>query len=304
MIWLGAAAAVLLLAFLTSFLRDRTPASSNIAKNLTENSETSSDRAINWLCANQEADGSWDAEKWGGSRNFKVALTALPAIAVIGRNPTTPERAAVAARAVGWLQTQQSENGTFGPVNLGLPYNQSLATLALLHAYRHHQDPSLKSSIESAIAAMAQAQTRDGGWGWSGSPFADSLITTWHVEALRLADELGLGNSKTTLVHGLAWLSAHPDPHSEADPTHVSPDMILPGKTGIDLCRSYFLTITLQRERDDFSHQRLAAIRQSVVHYQVPEGDHSGSWPPDQRWGRSGGRIYSTALASLSLVDE
>ena len=309
-IWLGAAAAVAVLAFLPSLLRERTPASPAVAVNLAGNSATSLDRAIHWLCANQESDGSWDAEKWGGNRNFEIALTALPAIAVIGRNPTTPERTAVAARAVGWLQMQQAEDGTFGPANLGTPYNHSLATLALLHAYRHHQEPYLKGAIESAIAAMVRAQTRDGGWGWNGSPFADHAITTWHVETLRLAEELGIANLKSTLARGLAWVAAHPDPRQEADPAHVSPGKFLtrssatPGKAGLDICRSYFLTVNLQRKRDEASRRQLAAIRRNLVMHQVPVGDDSGSWPPDDSRGRSGGRIYATALASLSLEDE
>ena len=306
-IWLGAAAAVALLAFLTSFLRDRTPASSAIAANLTENSETSSDRAINWLCANQEADGSWDAEKWGGSRNFEIALTALPAIAVIGRNPTTPERAAAAARAIQWLRAQQSEDGTIGPSNFGTPYNHGLATLALLYSYRQNQDQDLRGPIGAAITAMVRAQTREGGWGWTGSLLADKTITAWHVEALRLADELGMENSKAALGRGLAWVAAHPDLKSGIDsannPTGVLPARNdgAPGKAGFDLCSSYFLTITLQRARNEVSDRHLAAIRRSLIHLQIPQGDDSGSWPPDDRWGSSGGRIYSTALATLSL---
>jgi hypothetical protein len=33
----------------------------------------------------------------------------------------------------------------------------------------------------------------------------------------------------------------------------------------------------------------------------VSRGENSGSWDPDNAWGRHGGRIFSTALAALCL---
>lgn len=309
-IWLWSAAAVALLAFVPFFPRGLAPAPPASPSSVTKNSETSLDRGINWLCANQEADGSWDAEKWGGLRNFEVALTALPAIAVIGKNFTTPERAAVASRAIAWLRVRQSDDGTFGPDNVGVPYNHSIATLALLHAYRLDRDSSLKRQIDSAIAAMVRAQGRDGGWAWRGGSTSDKTITGWHLEALRLAHELKLENSKVALDRGLAWVAAHPDQGQEAAPANVSPGKFLtqsaatPGKAGLDICGSYFLTVNLQREKDEESRRQLAAIRRNLVLHQVPVGNDSGSWPPDDSRGCGGGRIYSTALASLSLEGE
>ena len=306
-IWLWSAAAVALLSFLPLIHRHSSaPAPLALAADEAENPATSLDRAIQWLCTHQEPDGSWDAETWGGNRNFEVALTALPAIAVIGRKPTTPERSAAAARAIEWLRTQQSQDGIFGPENQGMPYNHSIATLALLHAYRQELDPYLKRSVDSAISAMVRAQSRDGGWSWRGTPTSDSTITAWHIEALRMASELGFENSRTALDRGLAWQASH----SEVPATPISTRSLLvrdasnPGKTSLDLHRSFFLTANLQREQTEDSLRQLAAIRQSLINYQISHGAYSGSWPPDDRWSNSGGRIFSTALASLSLETE
>ena len=305
-IWLGSAAAVALLSFLPFIHRDRTPTPPAVAAISAYDPATSVDRALDWLCTHQQPNGSWDAEKWGGSRMFEVALTALPTIAIIGKDPATPQRTAAAARAVEWLRAQQSEDGIFGPETQGMPYNHSIATLALLHAYRQQLDPYLKRSVDSAIAAMIRAQSRDGGWSWRGAATSDSTITAWHIEALRLANDLGVENSQPALDRGLAWQMAHP----ETQPTHIPSSTLLTQNTSLpahsapDLRRSYFLTTDLQREQDEASQQQLATIRQSLIHYQVTNGADSGSWPPDDRWGRGGGRIYSTALASLALVDE
>ncbi|MFN9717301.1 MAG: prenyltransferase/squalene oxidase repeat-containing protein, partial [Planctomycetota bacterium] len=43
------------------------------------------------------------------------------------------------------------------------------------------------------------------------------------------------------------------------------------------------------------------AVRDLLVSEQVQNGSESGSWDPNDRWGRSGGRLYSTALATLTL---
>ena len=42
-------------------------------------------------------------------------------------------------------------------------------------------------------------------------------------------------------------------------------------------------------------------MRDSVIGHQIHEGCERGSWAPLDRWGMQGGRIYSTALAVLTL---
>lgn len=42
-------------------------------------------------------------------------------------------------------------------------------------------------------------------------------------------------------------------------------------------------------------------VRDTIVNLQRHEGCERGSWDPDGRWGPQGGRIYSTALAALTL---
>lgn len=297
---LGAAAAVFLIALSPLVRRGLVPdATDAVVVKVVETGSTSLERALGWLCKNQEDNGSWDAEKWGGNRNFQVALTALPAIAVIGKSPTTGERAAVAARALDWLLKQQAWNGTFGPDGPGLPYNHSIATLALLHAYRLDPRAELKDAVQAATSAMIRAQTPEGGWGWQGSAAPEGLITAWHIESLRLADELGVEKIKPALDRAVTWLAAQP-----VQPANQAVAGVVASSTGtseVDLCRAYFLTMSLQRESDEASRMRLATIREGLQQGQVPTGSESGSWAPDGQWGRTGGRIYATALASLSL---
>jgi hypothetical protein len=43
------------------------------------------------------------------------------------------------------------------------------------------------------------------------------------------------------------------------------------------------------------------SVRDLLVSQQVQNGPDAGSWDPNDRWGRNGGRLYSTALATLTL---
>jgi len=93
------------------------------------------------------------------------------------------------------------------------------------------------------------------------------------------------------------------DPRTDAEEPADSPSALLagPDNSALDFYRAYFLTTALRHEPDDSSRQRLASVRQTLLLHQVATGSDSGSWPAADRWGRAGGRLYSTALASLSL---
>ena len=42
-------------------------------------------------------------------------------------------------------------------------------------------------------------------------------------------------------------------------------------------------------------------VRDLLISEQVPEGQYAGSWEPRDPWSGYGGRIYTTAIATLSL---
>jgi hypothetical protein len=309
----AAIAAVLTLfaggAFLTHFKKSVPPAQ-RIAAAADENAASVA-RALDWFCQNQEPDGSWNAEKWGGNRRFEIALTALPTIALLSAEWNTTHGKAAVTKATRWLREQQSADGSFGPDFQGMSYNQAIATLALFHAYQRQPDTKLKHSLDAALANILARQTGDGGWGYRRSPIADRSITEWHVEALELASTLGWKNAQQNLARARKWLADHPHPRTDAEEPVDSPSALLArsgdgnviGSAKMDFYQAYFLTAALKRKYDEPSRQQLAAIRRALLLQQVSDGSDSGSWPAGDRWGRAGGRLYSTALASLSLKD-
>ena len=42
-------------------------------------------------------------------------------------------------------------------------------------------------------------------------------------------------------------------------------------------------------------------MEDAILPNQRKDGDFKGSWDPDGAWGFSGGRVYSTAMMTLSL---
>ncbi len=44
-----------------------------------------------------------------------------------------------------------------------------------------------------------------------------------------------------------------------------------------------------------------AIVRDTIINLQRHDGCARGSWDPDSRWGNAGGRVYTTALAALTL---
>ncbi len=266
-------------------------------------------RALDWFVRNQEADGSWSAERWGGQRNYAPALTALPLLALVTSDEKDASRVRAAALATAKLLSQQNADGTFGPAFQGSPYNTSIATLALLHAWHRNPSSVPKPALDAAVSVLAQRQSEEGGWGYHLHSSPDRSITQWHVQALEAAATLGWKPARAAADRGLRWLSMHSTSLSDAEEPADSTSVVLANSpTGhggsdarLDFYETYFAATALKHESATIAHERLARLRRELLVHQINNGNESGSWPPDDQWGRAGGRLYSTALASLTL---
>jgi prenyltransferase beta subunit len=299
-------------------------------------------QAVSWLCRTQEPDGSWSTERWGGSRRYEVALTALSLLSLSDdAGAAVPGRRLAVGRAVRYLCGLQDVQGGFGDAFDGSPYNQGMATLALLRAYRGHPDASLKPVLDRAIAGIVTRQLRDGGWGYAGmeTPSSNLSITLWQVEALRLAVTLGWAEARTPAARGLRWIAAVASddgsfgyrqsgdfPEGSRTLTAMGAMSLLDVAEGnlvpaarraaikarvrrlaaatqpdLDYYGRYFLSAALKCMNEDAARQQLADLRTALAAIQVRQGPECGSWKADDRWSTAGGRVYATAMASLSL---
>ena len=299
-------------------------------------------QAVSWLCRTQEPDGSWSTTRWGGSHNYEVALTGLSLLSLLeAEGPAASERTTAADRAVRYLCGRQNEQGEFGTVFDGAPYNQGMATLALLRAYRAHPDATLRHALDGAIGTIAARQLRDGGWGYSGeqTPASNLSITLWQVEALRLAVALGWDGARVPAARGLRWIAAVAAddgsfgyrqsgdfPEGARTLTAMGAMSLLDVAEGnlvpaarrvaiqarvqrlsaanqpdLDYYGRYFLSAALKRMEGDAARRQLDTLQHALAARQVRQGVERGSWNADDRWSTAGGRIYATALASLSM---
>jgi len=296
--------------------------------------------AVAWLCRTQEPDGSWNAAAWGGDKQFGLALSSLAVMAILGSEPVSEERAATVRKAVGYLVKQQDTTGTFGPLFSSAPYNQGITTLALLRAFNEFHDEGLRQPIDKAVAAICRNQAPEGGWGYCGETAQQPnlSVTLWQTEALKLAVRLGWNKARPNVQRAVHWVASIADDRGSfgyqrandipsetqtltamgamailnAHDNTISPDhrklifdelwksAMSSNKTS-DYYRTYFLTATMKDLPDTTNVNQLAIIRRSIVHGQIALGSEKGSWPPNDRWGSIGGRVYATAMASLSL---
>jgi hypothetical protein len=250
--------------------------------------------ALEWFCRNQEQDGSWNPARWGGNPRFEVALTALPLLALCSaEGERTPRQQEVADKAKAYLLSHCDENGRIGPAFQGSSYTQGIATLALLFCYQQQPDAELKQALQMAINVIVCQQQPYGSWTMADTAQSNAIATLWQREAIKLASDLGLGDVLPHIAQSSKWLNSQAYSLPERD------DLAL-GKTR-DFFSIYVATIQLRESGKSDNLDQLTSIRKNLLEKQIQQGEDSGSWPPSDRWSAVGGRLYSTAMASLAL---
>jgi hypothetical protein len=75
----------------------------------------------------------------------------------------------------------------------------------------------------------------------------------------------------------------------------------LPSDEQINLYYWYYGTLAMYQLQGEHWTRWNAALQKTLIHRQVTAGNLAGSWDPDCIWGGYGGRVYSTAMATLCL---
>jgi len=290
-------------------------------------------RGTAWLRERQGDDGAWDARTLGGTPQYATALNALATIACM-RDGGAGE--AAAARGVRHLVSRQAGDGRLGPDVEGTMYNHGMATVALLEAYRHGRDETLRAPIGAALEFIRRRQSPAGGWGYRPrSPEANLSISVWQIQALLFGAKLGWTEHEPALRRGLAWVrgvmtgdgtfgyeraadAAAPQPTltsmgayctlaAERERVPVDPASIAAVLRGLetvaasppsDLYGRFFHAAALRSAPEGTGETTLSDLRAAVVASQ----DRAGYWPAARdRWGGVGGRLYTTAMALMAL---
>jgi hypothetical protein len=172
--------------------------------------------ARQWLARVQEPDGRWSAARWGGDARFDPALTGLGLLAFLDGGAVRPASGVAdpAGRAARALIALQGPAGSFGEEFPGTPYNQGIATVAILEflGSRRAAGGDLEPSVRRSLDWIRARQSRSGGWGYLESPEEpNSALSFWPLQALILGRRLGLLDSTAEIERGFAWLASVSD---------------------------------------------------------------------------------------------
>ncbi len=219
-------------------------------------------------------------------------------------------------------------------------YCHAMATFALAEAYamsRNSPDAQwLRVPLEKAVSFILDTQNVDGGWRYvKGQREGDMSIFGWQLMALKSAQAAGIpieerrlammrrflnerriGSSgglagfrprdaasasaaaETLYCRQMLGMTEDPQATQEAVKVIVSN---LPRRNTLNYYYWYYGTLALYQHGGPEWEQWNTAVRNMLVAEQRRVGTMAGSWDPLDVWGSYGGRMYSTAIATLSL---
>lgn len=292
-----------------------------------------------WLKKVQADDGHWNSGVEGDGADRDVAVTALALLAMLGEGNTLRVGTFKNPLKLGiqWLRTRQSDDGAFaqatGP--------HMLATLAMTECYLVSSYTLIRPNAERGLAFLATRRSEDGGWrATAASTDSDPALTLWGMAVLGTAraGELlkgehpyegvehwlagrGAGQIADSSVLGVAapaarqpelafdqqmanaftrcWLAA-PDAKAADLERARSLPRVWAAKDGVRLSihEWYCSSHALAQAGDEAT---LARIAESLVAAQVTSGNDLGSWAPIGVFGEAGGRVWTTAMAVMTL---
>lgn len=239
------------------------------------------------------------------------------------------------------LRSQKPDGDLRGESQAVGMYCHSMATLALCEALALTGDSRLRPPAEKAVAFLVRSRAVDGlAWRYApGAPSGDTSILGWAVMALKSGRTVGIPIPPDTQAGILGWLkkvSKGPNAglafyNLDATGTKVTPTMtaeawacrqflevggpglasdeaaayLLENATDRGEYNIYYLyygTLAMYQHGGEAWSTWNARVRDDVVRRQRTKGHMAGSWDPDDSpYGTKGGRIYGTALATLTL---
>jgi hypothetical protein len=294
---------------------------------------------VDGFMKNHDMDGK-RAQGRGSRFRQDIGVTALAALAYLGAGhthiDTESEYAASLGRALQWMIGGQKEDGDLRQG--GQMYGHAMATLALCEAYTMSGDTRLVEPIRRAVDFILKAQNPGLGWRYDPRRDNDTSVLGWQIMALMSAEVAGFRVPERTYAGAGNWLEKvrkglhgglyeyqpgrRPSPAMTAEGffveqylnfnrrssrTRESTEYLLRNlpqwkRSGTnDLYYWYYGTLALHQLGGDAWEEWNRHIRTTLVSAQRTDGPYEGSWDTRTRWGTSGGRVYTTALAALTL---
>jgi hypothetical protein len=172
-------------------------------------------KALNWLQATQNSDGSWDTQ-------HPVAMTGFALLAFLGHceTPQSPEYGETVLKGITYLVNIGMKNDGMltnkDATSIQWVYDHGIATYALAEAYTFCSKlniniPNLDTVTKKAGDMIMQGQGDSGGWVYrfASTNGGDNSVGFWQIQALKACKHTGLWPaSKFTKPsrNALGWL--------------------------------------------------------------------------------------------------
>ncbi|MGA2501810.1 MAG: prenyltransferase/squalene oxidase repeat-containing protein, partial [Tepidisphaeraceae bacterium] len=241
-------------------------------------------------------------------------------------------------RAMRFLLNGQAADGNLaGRAGLyEFMYSHGIATFALGELLAMTNDPNLREPVTRAVGyTIASQDPTTGGWRYTPGQAGDTSQHGWQLLALKTANGAGIPIPERTWQgarrfldtvssgthRGLASYRAGQPPTRamtaealacrqflgltpESPTSREAGDYLLgeiPSGEMANLYYWYYGTMAMYQLQGTYWQQWNENLRKTLLARQVKSGPTAGSWDPNTRWDNYGGRIYSTALATLCL---
>jgi hypothetical protein len=279
-------------------------------------------------------------DRQGAGAKADTAVTGLALLALLGAGNTHLDGKYKdnVKRGLEYLLSAQADDGNLGgsAEMFAFMYSHGIATLALSEAYAMTADKRLERPLRAAIAYTVGAQhPTSGGWRYRPHEEGDTSQLGWQLMALKSAELSGLAipeKSRAGMVRFLKSVSsgthgglASYRPRERATRAMTAEALVcrqflgmtrdnpaaneagdyllteLPSNEPINLYYWYYGTLGTYQLQGEHWRKWNAALQKTLLDRQVTRGAAAGSWDPDCIWAGYGGRVYSTAMATLCL---
>lgn len=279
-------------------------------------------------------------DRGGAGSNADNGITALATLAFLagGESHLEGRYQDEVLRGLEFLVKQQKPNGDLsGDAKLfAKMYCHSMSLLALSEALAMTGDQRLAGAVRKGVSYSINAQNRrQGGWRYAPGDSGDMSQFGWQVLALHSARLGGilvpdntinlmkefLGSCSSGQHQGLASYRPGQGPSTPMTAEallcryilnkSVGPNSLeeaqrqmeaeLPNERQVNLYYWYYGTLAMYQAGGSGWERWNKALKRSLLGLQNRDGVDAGSWPANGTWGGYGGRVYSTAIATLSL---
>lgn len=280
-----------------------------------------------------------DRQGAGAFADTGVTGLAVLSFLAAGHTHLEGEYHVVVQRGLEFILRSQGPNGNLsGDAKLfASMYCHGMASLAISEAYALTGDHRLRPYVQRAIDfSVASQHPHSGGWRYLPGDLGDMSQFGWQVMAVKSAQMAGIDVPPLTLNLMARFLEGCTSGNHRGLASYRPRERTSPAMTAEALTCRYFMDQTVSDEQaleattlvltdlpnpegqanlyywyygtlatfhSQNEHWQVwnQALKEAVLSKQRQDGDLAGSWNPDSLWGGYGGRIYSTAIATLSL---